>query len=138
MIKLNRAHQNINAVPDLTPLLDIIFIVMVFLMLTASVKLHSLDVQLPTTETTESKLVEKQSITINILTQSPHWAIDGKNISSWSEFQMQLTDMVKAYPKRNVVIAADKQAEIQLIVKLFGFLQEQNISATQILMEDSK
>ncbi|QSA20928.1 biopolymer transporter ExbD, partial [Vibrio furnissii] len=36
--------------PDLTPLLDIIFIVMVFLMLTAAVKLDSLDVSLPTSD----------------------------------------------------------------------------------------
>ncbi len=136
MIKSQTQQSSPSAVPDLTPLLDIIFIVMVFLMLTASVKLSSLDVQLPSTETSEIKEVDKQSITINILNQDPVWAVDGKPSADWKNFQQDLLDMIQQYPKRNVVIAADKQAEIQQIVKLFGFLQEQNISATQILMEE--
>ncbi|WP_105902065.1 ExbD/TolR family protein [Vibrio gangliei] len=136
MIKSQTQQSSPSAVPDLTPLLDIIFIVMVFLMLTASVKLSSLDVQLPSTETSEIKEVDKQSITINILNQDPVWAVDGKPSADWKNFQQDLLDMIQQYPKCNVVIAADKQAEIQQIVKLFGFLQEQNISATQILMEE--
>ena len=56
MIRSNSAAYSSSITPDLTPLLDIIFIVMVFLMLTASVKLSSLEVQLPSTESGETKL----------------------------------------------------------------------------------
>lgn len=136
MIKSNQHGQSTTITPDLTPLLDIIFIVMVFLMLTASVKLSSLDVQLPSTDTSEAKVIEKRSITINILAQDNVWAIDGQAVESWPEFQSKLVELVKQFPERNVVIAADKQAQIQHIVTLFGFLQQQNISATQILMEE--
>ncbi|GLT14546.1 ExbD/TolR family protein [Vibrio algivorus] len=136
MIRSNSTAYSSPITPDLTPLLDIIFIVMVFLMLTASVKLSSLEVQLPSTESGETKVVEKQSITINILNQPPYWAINGKASSSWTEFQKSLTVSVAQDPKKEVIIAADKHAEIQHIVKLFGFLQQQNISATQILMEE--
>lgn len=136
MIRSNTSSYSSPITPDLTPLLDIIFIVMVFLMLTASVKLSSLEVQLPSTESGEAKVVEKQSITINILNQPPYWAIDGKASPSWEAFKKSLTTTATKDPKKEVIIAADKHAEIQHIVKLFGFLQQQNISATQILMEE--
>lgn len=136
MIKSNKAQLPLSMAPDLTPLLDIIFIVMVFLMLTASVKLSSLEVQLPSTDSNQSQMVEQSSITINILNTSPYWAIDGSPLSDWTEFQKKLIVTVSQNPKKDVIIAADKHAEIQNIVKLFGFLQDQNISATQILMEE--
>lgn len=50
MIKSSAKHNDFGLTPDLTPLLDIIFIVMVFLLLTASVRLESLEVALPTTD----------------------------------------------------------------------------------------
>lgn len=40
MIKSSAKHNDFGLTPDLTPLLDIIFIVMVFLLLTASVRLN--------------------------------------------------------------------------------------------------
>lgn len=132
----NQQHTN-TITPDLTPLLDIIFIVMVFLLLTASVKLASLEVELPSNDTSQSKSVDAQSITLNILKTDPHWAIDGKPYSTWDQFQEALLTQVTLTPKKDIVIAADKSAEIQHMVKLFTFLQEQKISATQILMEDN-
>ena len=46
---------------------------MVFLMLTAAVKLDSLDVNLPSTESQAVADVDKQSITVNILKDEPYW-----------------------------------------------------------------
>lgn len=137
MIRSNNPKQINTITPDLTPLLDIIFIVMVFLLLTASVKLSSLEVELPSNNTSQSKSVDAQSITLNILKAAPYWAIDGKPYSTWKQFQDALLTLVTSAPKKNIVIAADKSAEIQHMVKLFTFLQEQKISATQILMEDN-
>lgn len=137
MIKSNRHPIESSIGPDLTPLLDIIFIVMVFLMLTASVKLKSLDVQLPSSETAASKALEKQSLTINILNQAPYWAIDGQTYNNWETFQSGLLEKVSAAPDKDLVIAADKHAEIQHMVKLFGLLHENDIATTQILMEET-
>ncbi|OEF27607.1 ExbD/TolR family protein [Vibrio rumoiensis] len=141
MIRSNQHIQPHSITPDLTPLLDIIFIVMVFLLLTASVKLASLEVELPSNETSQSEAIDTQSITLNILKQAPHWAIDGKSYPDWNSFKEALLSQVakpaqEDKPKKDIVIAADKSAEIQHMVKLFTFLQEQKISATQILMED--
>lgn len=83
MIKAPQDNNSHGLTPDLTPLLDIIFIVMVFLMLTAAVKLDSLDVSLPSTDSQAVAEVDKQSITVNILKEEPFWAINGKTYIDW-------------------------------------------------------
>jgi len=123
---------------DLTPLLDIIFIVMVFLMLSANIKLQSLEVDLPTTDTSAMQVVDNKAVTINILAAEPRWAIDGETLSDWTAFQEQLIKMVQEKPDTEWIIAADKTSDVQYMVKLLGFLQQHNIQATQLLIEEEK
>ncbi|AMG01221.1 MULTISPECIES: ExbD/TolR family protein [Vibrio] len=137
MIKAPQDNNSHGLTPDLTPLLDIIFIVMVFLMLTAAVKLDSLDVNLPSTDSQAVAEVDKQSITVNILKEEPHWAINGKAYIDWENFTMALLEESKSTDKP-IVIGAEKTADIQSLVKLLGFLQENGIQATQLLTEESQ
>ncbi|MHA2760539.1 ExbD/TolR family protein [Vibrio harveyi] len=137
MIKAPQDNNSHGLTPDLTPLLDIIFIVMVFLMLTAAVKLDSLDVNLPSTDSQAVAEVDKQSITVNILKKEPHWAINGKAYIDWENFTMALLEESKSTDKP-IVIGAEKTADIQSLVKLLGFLQENGIQATQLLTEESQ
>jgi biopolymer transport protein ExbD len=137
MIKLKQEENRFGLTPDLTPLLDIIFIVMVFLMLTAAVKLDSLEVDLPTTDSQVVSEVDTKSLTVNILEAEPHWAIDGKEYIDWENFTLALLEEYKSN-KQPIVIGADKTAEVQHLVKLLAFLQENGIQATQLLTEESK
>ncbi|ENS5605854.1 biopolymer transporter ExbD [Vibrio mimicus] len=134
MIKSPTKPNDLGLTPDLTPLLDIIFIVMVFLLLTASVRLESLEVALPTTDSPVVNDVDKESITINLLATEPYWAIDGKPYLDWHNFSLALLETVQS-SKRPIVIGADQGAEVQQLVKLLGFLQEHGIQATQLLTE---
>ncbi|HHF2977379.1 TPA: ExbD/TolR family protein [Vibrio diabolicus] len=135
MIKTPQDNTRNDLTPDLTPLLDIIFIVMVFLMLTAAVKLDSLDVNLPSTESQAVTDVDKQSITVNILKDEPYWAINGKTYIDWGNFTLALLEESKSSDKP-IVIGAEKTANIQSLVQLLGFLQENGIQATQLLTEE--
>ena len=135
MIKTPQENSRNGLTPDLTPLLDIIFIVMVFLMLTAAVKLDSLDVNLPSTESQAVADVDKQSNTVNILKDEPYWAINGKTYIDWDNFTLALLEESKSSDKP-IVIGAEKTANIQSLVQLLGFLQENGIQATQLLTEE--
>ncbi|WP_337165696.1 biopolymer transporter ExbD [Vibrio fluvialis] len=134
MIKSAPHKNEFGLTPDLTPLLDIIFIVMVFLMLTAAVKLDSLDVSLPTSDSDVVTAVESQSLTINITATEPYWAIDGQAYLDWHNFTLALLE-AHQHNQRPIVIGADKNAEVQHLVKLLAFLQENGIQATQLLTE---
>ncbi|MBE4296436.1 biopolymer transporter ExbD [Vibrio parahaemolyticus] len=136
MIKVPQDNNRNGLTPDLTPLLDIIFIVMVFLMLTAAVKLDSLDVALPSTDSQAVAEVDKQSITVNILKDEPYWAINGQTYIDWENFTLALLEESKSTDKP-IVIGAEKAANIQSLVQLLGFLQENGIQATQLLTEES-
>ncbi|EGQ9808208.1 biopolymer transporter ExbD [Vibrio parahaemolyticus] len=136
MIKVPQDNNHNGLTPDLTPLLDIIFIVMVFLMLTAAVKLDSLDVALPSTDSQAVAEVDKQSITVNILKDEPYWAINGQTYIDWENFTLALLEESKS-PDKPIVIGAEKTANIQSLVQLLGFLQENGIQATQLLTEES-
>ncbi|EGQ7899477.1 biopolymer transporter ExbD [Vibrio parahaemolyticus] len=136
MIKVPQDNNRNGLTPDLTPLLDIIFIVMVFLMLTAAVKLDSLDVALPSTDSQAVAEVDKQSITVNILKNEPYWAINGQTYIDWENFTLALLEESKSTDKP-IVIGAEKTANIQSLVQLLGFLQENGIQATQLLTEES-
>ncbi|HCE2339060.1 ExbD/TolR family protein [Vibrio parahaemolyticus] len=136
MIKVPQDNNRNGLTPDLTPLLDIIFIVMVFLMLTAAVKLDSLDVALPSTDSQAVAEVDKQSITVNILKDEPYWAINGQTYIDWENFTLALLEESKSTNKP-IVIGAEKTANIQSLVQLLGFLQENGIQATQLLTEES-
>ncbi|AZL84969.1 biopolymer transporter ExbD [Aliivibrio salmonicida] len=136
MIQSNRQEELDNLQPDLTPLLDIIFIVMVFLLLTATVKLQSLEVSLPSAESESISSVDSKSFTINILEKPPYWGLDGTPYPSWENFTQALLNKVTQKPDFQVVIASDKTAEIQHMIKLLAFLQDNKIKATQILMDE--
>ncbi|KXO12895.1 Biopolymer transport protein ExbD1 [Moritella sp. JT01] len=136
MIKVSQDNETESILPDLTPLLDIIFIVMVFLLLTASIKLQTLEVDLPTSDNAVTSEVDNKSVTINILAQAPYWALQGEQFSDWESFTTALVKLVTDKSDAEIVIASDKTAQIQHMVKLLAFLQKNKISATQLLIEE--
>lgn len=137
MISINNNHQETDELnPDLTPLLDIIFIVMVFLLLTATVKIKALNIELPQTSTKILQTTKADPIVINIIATQPYWALQGQSINNWDNFEQQLLEEVKKHPDKPVVIGADKKASVEQMLKLLAFLQKNDIKATQLLMED--
>ncbi|MCX2759694.1 biopolymer transporter ExbD [Vibrio sp. Sgm 22] len=136
MIKTPHSSQTQSLAPDLTPLLDIIFIVMVFLLLTASVKLESLEVELPSSDIKNVSEVHKDSISVNILDHEPYWAINGQEYIDWENFKIALLEETGTSYKKPIIIGADKAANVENLVKLLSFLQENGIPATQLLTED--
>ena len=123
--------------PDITPLLDIIFIVLVFLLLTANIPLQSLAVDLPKTDSEAlGAITDTKAITINMLTGTPAWAIQGKEYEDWTQFKPALTEQLAALKEQDLILASDKDVTVDSMLKLLAFLQEHDITATQILMED--
>ncbi|MCY9802099.1 biopolymer transporter ExbD [Vibrio scophthalmi] len=129
--------------PDLTPMLDIIFIVMVFLLLTANVSVQTLNVDIPKTE--ESNTLtrpDKPVISVVILysddrsESANQWAVDGTEFHDWEQFTAALLKARNETPDKAIVIAADKKANVESMLNLLAFMQTNHISATNIVMEE--
>lgn len=78
MIRLPAASSSHgNLLPDLTPLLDVIFIVLVFFMLTAQTPLLELPLQLPQNEALPAVSAGKSERLQIQLTADGHWHFSG-------------------------------------------------------------
>ena len=130
------ASAQANVGIDLTPLIDIIFIVLVFLLLTANTQLLTLPVDVPTEADSElTGLSQEQHISINILAEEPHWALDSQQFEDFDQFEDAFIQAFTDSPDINVVVAADKNAPVQPLMTVLALLQRQQITNTQILME---
>ncbi len=125
--------------PDLTPLLDVIFIVIVFLMFTANVAPLALPVDLPKQGADQAGAIkQEQPLSINLLSASPGWALDGQEYSSWETVRMELLKARAAQPDIGVVIAGDRSVPMERLVLVLSFLQSQNWPAASIMMESER
>tara|TARA_R110002124_G_scaffold87308_7_gene224816 strand:- start:2713 stop:3126 length:414 start_codon:yes stop_codon:yes gene_type:complete len=120
---------------ELTPLIDIIFIVVVFLLLTANHRLLSLPVNIPDTDQATSELAAgPQRLLITLYKDSPHWGIGEQRYNHWQEFQSRLLPQLDD-KNRPVTVAPDSRASVESLVKLLALLNERQMTDTQILME---
>lgn len=135
----------INQTPDLTPLLDIIFIVMVFLLLTANISVKTLTLDIPSTKESEVLATQNtQAIAISLLAEqnrSAHgatWAIAEQRYPSFESFSAVLLALHKQFPERPLIIASDKQVSVERMLQLLAFMQKHNMNATNIIMDEQK
>jgi biopolymer transport protein ExbD len=119
---------------DLTPMLDILFILLVFFMLTAGAVFQSLDLTLPSSVAEELTMVnEPKHIMLEI--RKENYAIDGKKMDSFTALKQQIPNIIKEKPEHKLIIASDKQVPIEQLLKLLTYLQSQGIEAANILMK---
>ncbi len=138
MIRINDIDETSASLSmaDLTPLLDVVFIVMVFLLFTANVQTLSLPVELPQATTQEAMLTtEPKTLTVSILAEGDPWAIEEQKYARWEEFAPALLDRVNQAPDTTVLIAGDKEAPLGNLVELMMFFSQHKIAAAQVLME---
>ena len=145
MIQSRSNATAINQTPDLTPLLDIIFIVMVFLLLTANITVKTLTLDVPSTKHSEVLEIQNaQVIAISLLAednfsaQGAPWAIEEAHYTDFEAFTEKLLTLHQKFPERSVVIASDKQVSVERMLQLLAFMQKNNINATNIIMDEQK
>ena len=140
MIRLSDHDETSASFPaaDLTPLLDVVFIVMVFLLFTANVQTLSLPVNLPEASREEATLSqEPKTLTVSILAKGQPWALEEEKYDRFEDFSQALLTTIKEAPDTTVLVAGDKAAPLGNLVELMIFLSEHEITAAQVLMEES-
>ncbi len=121
--------------PDLTPLLDILFILLVFFMLSARVALQSLDITLPSS-VAGSLSPLNQSAHILLEIQEQAYVLDGEKISDFRQLETAISGLTLARPSDEIIIAGDRRISIARLLKVLAYLRSQGIEAANILMEE--
>ena len=137
MIRLPPANSpQSNLLPDLTPLLDVIFIVLVFFLLTAQTPLLELPLQLPQSRealpTASAGSGERMQIQ---LSAEGNWRLNGAQQADFTALRTELAAAFNADNAAGLDLALDRQAPLSAFLDLMALLQQQGIQDSRILLE---
>ena len=100
---------------DLTPLLDIVFIMLIFFIVTATfTKESGITVNQAAAQT--SKKISGQSVIIGLDAQNSIW-LDGRNIDLRA-VQINIARLRAENPKLSLIIAADRQSSTETLISV--------------------
>ncbi|WP_169567500.1 ExbD/TolR family protein [Sneathiella limimaris] len=120
--------------PDLTTLLDILFILLVFFILTAGAVYRSLDLTLPkSVSEQQTRTAEQKHIMLEL--RADNYAVDGTEFSDLEGLKKALEDTLAQKPEHKLVIAGDKSVSLERLLGVLTYLQSQGIEAANILMQ---
>lgn len=122
--------------PDLTPLLDVMFMLIVFLILTANAVPFAVDVQLPSDEQSVSKMVdEEKTIILTLLPEEKGWKLNQDSYTDEAQMQAVLLEQYNKDKEQRIIIAGEKSVSMQKLLNAITFLRKHNIQTADILME---
>ena len=120
--------------PDLTPLLDVMFMLIVFFLLTAKAVPYALDVNLPKDAEEVTQAVEDPDmLSVTLLPSDNGWKINETLYQTEQEFKVALK--AAALGNKKVIIIGDKDVSMQKLLTVMAFLRKHNIEAADIVME---
>jgi len=139
MIELPQGDNSPSLLPDMTALLDVIFILLIFMMLTANVAPHALELDLPKLAAPAIAL-EANNLTVGISEQGV-FSIDGQRHLDWQDFQLALQDQIQQRQQLRgsapqLLVAADKDVALHNFVKLAGWLSEKGQSVAELVVSE--
>ncbi len=122
--------------PDMTALLDVIFILLVFLLLTANVVPKVLDVDLPGKGVEETHNLEMaEPVTITLFADANQWGLNDDQYRDWNQFETALLAAINQGESPQIVIAGDKRASLENVLRIFAWLQGHDLQAAQVMMQ---
>ncbi|MAJ87546.1 MAG: biopolymer transporter ExbD [Cellvibrionales bacterium TMED148] len=118
---------------DLTPMLDVVFIMLIFFIVTATfIKLPGVDITKVDTKTSDP--YKKVGILVAVSGNNEYW-IDKKRVEG-SGLKLNLTRMFNDNPKGGMVIQADNEADIESLARVADVAREIGISPVAISVEN--
>lgn len=125
---------------ELTPLIDIVFIVIVFLLITANAPLLKLPVNIPdATENPSADVISDETLVITVASDENRWALGEDIYEDWGELKSALLERIQskqsALNSLSISIATDNSATAESLVKVMSFLNEHQLKNVQILMQ---
>ena len=130
----NRSSNEHNSEIDMTPMLDIVFIMLIFFIVTTSfVKESGIEINRPTAKTAERK--EQGHIIVGIKPNGDVW-ID-KRLIDIRAVRANVARLRAENPLGSVIIAADKKAEVKVLVEVMDQIRLAGITNASIATEAS-
>lgn len=118
--------------PNITPMLDVVFILLIFFIVTANfIKEPGLEINRPDSDTAETQ--ENAAILIAVGANDEIY-MDGRRIDV-RQVKANVVKMLADNPKGSVVIQADEKAVADTIIKVMDGAREAGVNAISLASE---
>ena len=128
-----RRKQEAGQTIDLTPMLDVVFIMLIFFIVTSSfIKEAGIDVERPGTETHD--LVENQNILVAINAANEIWI--NKEQAKPASIKSKIQAMHAENPKGALVIQADKHSNAEAYALVYDAAKDAGVTSISLSTVD--
>lgn len=132
--KSKRGDIAADLMPDFTPLLDVMFMLMVFFMLTANAVPYALDVALPEDVEQVAQAVDNPNrVSVTLLPDDNGWRVNDQHYEDVTAFKEAVLEHTQ--DSQDIIIIGDKTVSMQNLLDVMVFLRKHNIEAADIVME---
>lgn len=132
----DREHIISDILPDLTPLLDVMFMLIIFLVLTTNSVPHVFDIILPEDNQEVSKSEEDpQAIVVSLSSEKDIWQLGEKTYQHFDDFSQALLILHRTSPNHNVMVYGDKSVPMGELLNLLTFMRAHDIPTADIVMQ---
>lgn len=122
--------------PDLTPMLDILFILLVFFMLAVGQVFQTMDLTLPKSAANEVTAVPTEnSLVLSMGQDADSYAINARSINGIDAFKAEILLAVQENPDQKIVLAGDRDVSLERLLSVLTFLNDNGIQTANILMQ---
>lgn len=138
MIKVKSTERNNifnDFIPDLTPLLDVMFLLIFFLILTTNSLPYKIDLDIPKdNEGAATQNKEQNILMVKILANNKGWLIEDKEFANFDLFKQNLLNNHKRKAQK-ITIMSEASVRVQEFIDLLLFLQKHEIQTADILVK---
>ena len=138
MIKVKSTERNNifnDFIPDLTPLLDVMFLLIFFLILTTNSLPYKIDLDIPKdNEGAATQNKEQNILMVKMLANNKGWLIEDKEFANFDLFKQNLLNNHKRKAQK-ITIMSEASVRVQGFVDLLLFLQKHEIQTADILVK---
>jgi biopolymer transport protein ExbD/biopolymer transport protein TolR len=113
---------------NITPLLDLAFVLLIIFVITRPLLEQNIDLQLPANVgKADTRAVERRNIRLVEITQRGEYWLQGKHVS-FHQLEAQLVAAFRQNPKLIVDIRADKRTQWDYVIAVFDACQRNHIT----------
>jgi biopolymer transport protein ExbD len=122
--------------PDLTPMLDVLFMLLVFFLLTANSAEHALEILLPDRETAAARPVDDtDALRVVLPAGDRRWVVNGARYAEWEAAKAAILAARAADREVPAIIEGDRDVPLERVVEVMGFLAANGFSAVNVLVD---
>lgn len=131
-----RTHIISDLLPDLTPLLDVMFMLIIFLVLTTNSVPHVFDIILPEDkEHITQAEKDPNAIHVTIPANADNWTLSETPYTNFASFSHTLKTLHQKNPDQHIIIYGDKNVTMEKLLKLLTFMRKYDIPTADIVMQ---